>query len=178
MLEVICGPMFSGKSEELLRRAELAKIAGLDVMAYKPMTDTRSQTIKSRSGFEMPAYEVTNIMVGGTIPDAVVIIDEAQFFDSDMLLFVVPTLMSLNRNRVIISGLDMDFQGNPFGPMPQLLAMANKVTKLTAVCHACKSFDACYTQRIVNGLPTLSGEQILIGDNESYEARCFDCWNK
>lgn len=171
MLEVICGPMFSGKSEELLRRAELCKIAGLSVAAFKPITDTRTRTIKSRSGFELPAWEVEFIHLAH---DADVwIIDEAQFFHRSNVYYLKYVAM---HSRVIVSGLDLDFQRHPFGIMPDLLALAQKVTKLTAVCHRCKSFDACYTQRIVEGKPVDSGEQVLIGDTESYEARCIECW--
>ena len=173
-LEVIVGPMFSGKSEELIRRTRVAEIAGYNVEVFKPKLDTRSYSIiRSRSGFELEAKEVEEVPELEFKFGTVIAIDEAQFFD-DILVRTIRGYMPFC--RIIVSGLDLDFRRTSFGPMGDLLALADDVTKLNAVCHKCKSFNGRYTQRIVNGLPTYEGTTILVGDSETYEARCADCW--
>lgn len=172
-IEVICGSMFSGKTEELMRRLKRARIARLSVEIFSPKIDTRysenalvshnSNTIPS-----MPVSKASAILTPGSQVQ-VVGIDEAQFFD-DELPYICNTLAN-SGVRVIVAGLDMDFQGNPFGPMPALMAIAESVTKLHAVCVICGN-PALYSYRLVHG----SG-QILLGEKESYEPRCRICYS-
>lgn len=180
MLEVVCGPMFSGKSRELLHRADLARLAGLRYHILKPIIDTRSENeVVSRSGIRHEAINA-HYIIGSSpgIEGSLILVDEAQFFKKAALGDIKWLLHNSPDTRIIVFGLDMDFKREPFGYMGDYLAMANKITKLKAMCHTCKSFDACYTQRVVNGKPTAIGDQILIGDTESYEARCPKCWMK
>lgn len=173
-IEVICGSMFSGKTEELIRRLRRAQIARLDVEIFKPKTDTRyHQTeIVSHNQVAIPSTPVDNssaiLLLGSHVQ--VVGIDEAQFFD-DELPYVCNTLANKGI-RVIVAGLDMDFQGNPFGPMPALMAMAESVTKVHAVCVCCGN-PALYSYRLVP-----NDVKILLGELESYEPRCRNCFNK
>ncbi|MBB2147115.1 thymidine kinase [Pedobacter sp. LMG 31464] len=172
-IEVICGSMFSGKTEELIRRLKRAQIAKLNVEIFKPKTDTRydetavvSHDLNSIQS--TPVDSSSAILLLGTNTQ-VVGIDEAQFFDED--LPDVCNKLALKGIRVIIAGLDMDFLGKPFGPMPALLAIAEHVTKVNAVCMRCGS-PAVYSYRTV-----ANDAKILLGEKDSYEPRCRACYN-
>jgi thymidine kinase len=176
-LEVVCGPMFSGKSEEMIRRLRRAEIAGQRVVILKPALDDRydAADVVSHAGIRMRATPVAGVaeLAERARGFEVVGVDEVQFFDAE----VVGTLLRLADAgaRVIAAGLDQDFRRLPFGPMPELLARAEFVDKLQAVCHRCGG-PATTTQRLVDGRPApYSGETIVVGANEQYEARCRDC---
>ena len=176
-LEVICGPMFSGKSEEMIRRLRRAEIAGQRVVILKPHIDDRydATDIVSHAGARMRAVPITcaDDVLARAEGFEVVGIDEVQFFDRE----VVAAALALADGgaRVITAGLDQDFRRQPFGPMPELLAHAEFVDKLQAVCHRCGG-PATTTQRLVDGRPApYSGATIVVGANEQYEARCRDC---
>jgi thymidine kinase len=176
-LEVVCGPMFSGKSEEMIRRLRRAEIAAQRVIIFKPALDDRydAADVVSHAGIRMRAVPVAGVAdlearAGGF---EVVGVDEVQFFDPE----IVGALLRLADAgaRVVAAGLDQDFRRLPFGPMPQLLAHAEFVDKLQAVCHRCGG-GATTTQRLVDGRPApYSGATIVVGANEQYEARCRDC---
>jgi thymidine kinase len=174
-IEIICGSMFCGKTEELIRRVRRAMIAKQKVQVYKPEIDDRYsvQHVSSHSGQNIDALpisnvrEILNLTNGAT---TVVAIDEVQFFD-DAILNVVKTLADRGI-RVICAGLDLDFRGEPFGQMPQLLCLAEEVTKLHAICVICGE-EASRTQRLVNGMPARYDDPIImVGADEAYEARC------
>jgi thymidine kinase len=174
-VEVICGSMFSGKTEELIRRVRRAIIAKQKVQVFKPEVDTRysikSVTSHDGQGFEaIPIANARDIFTRLHAETTVVAIDEAQFFDS-AIEYVTESLA--NRGvRVIIAGLDMDFRGEPFGSMPALLSRADEVQKLHAICMVCGE-AASRTQRLVNGEPARYDDPIiLVGAEEAYEARC------
>jgi thymidine kinase len=174
-IEVVAGSMFSGKTEELIRRLRRATIARQKVQVFKPIIDNRYQVEKvtSHSGFDFSAVPITKIhdLLNLLESDTTVVgIDEAQFFD-DEIVSIVLTLA--NRGvRVIVAGLDTDFRGEPFGSMPVLMAIAEKVDKLQAICMTCGE-SACRTQRLVNGKPAHYDDPIIIvGASEMYEARC------
>jgi thymidine kinase len=179
-LEVIVGPMFCGKSEELIRRVKRAEIANLGVRIFYPQRDTRAPVSKifSRNGLAADASQVeraSQMLVQVDERTDVVAIDEAQLLE-DGLVDVVNRLVD-NGRRVIVAGLDLDFAGRPFGPMPALLSLADRVDKLTAVCMQCGSTFATRTQRLIDNRPAgKDSPLILIGDRECYEARCFDCY--
>ncbi|HLR24704.1 MAG TPA: thymidine kinase [Fodinibius sp.] len=171
-IEVVCGGMFSGKTEELIRRAKRAHIAGQKVVVAKPKLDNRynTQNIVSHDESALPGLVVDTadqiVLLTG---DAQVVgIDEAQFFDNQ-LVNVANTLAN-DGKRVIIAGLDMDFEGRPFEPMPQLLAIAEYVTKLHAVCSESGAM-AHYSQRIVE-----NEERVLVGETDAYEPRARHCF--
>jgi thymidine kinase len=176
-LEVICGPMFSGKSEEMIRRLRRAEIAGQRVVIFKPLIDDRydAADVVSHAGARMRAVPVSSVAeaverAGGF---DVVGIDEVQFFDPS----VVHCALGLAERgvRVVVAGLDQDFRRLPFGPMPELLSHAEFVDKLQAVCNRCGG-PATTTQRLVDGKPApYSGETVLVGAAEQYEARCRGC---
>ena len=171
-IEVICGSMFSGKTEELIRRLRRAQIARLTVEIFKPKTDTRYDETavvshNSTSIHSTPVDTSSAILLLGSDVQ-VVGIDEAQFFDDE--LPNVCTILANKGVRVIVAGLDMDFKGNPFGPMPKLMAIAESVTKVHAVCVRCGN-PALYSYRLVPGAGT-----ILLGEKESYEPRCRACF--
>ncbi|QXV67717.1 thymidine kinase [Mucilaginibacter sp. 21P] len=172
-IEVICGSMFSGKTEELIRRVKRARIAKVEVEIFSPAADIRydKQAVVSHNANSIPSKSVSKAADILQLADHVQLIgiDEAQFFD-DELPQVAQTLANKGV-RVIIAGLDMDFKGRPFGTMPQLMAMADAVTKLHAVCMKCGG-QAMYSYRLV---PNES--QILLGEKETYEARCRECYN-
>jgi thymidine kinase len=177
-LEVVCGPMFSGKSEELIRRVRRAEIAGLRSLIVKPAVDDRYDVghVVSHGGAKMRA--VTAATSADVAPLAAgyeaVGIDEAQFFD-DGIVGAVACLVDSGA-RVAVAGLAQDFRGLPFGAMPTLLALADHVDKLEAVCHRCGG-PATLTQRLVDGRPApFSGETVQIGARDSYEARCRACY--
>ncbi len=174
-VEVICGSMFCGKTEELIRRVRRAAIAKQEVQVFKPVIDDRYsvQHVSSHNGQNLKAYAIATAQ---DIPNylnpqtTVLAIDEAQFFDTT-LVDVVQQLAE-GGIRVIIAGLDMDFRAEPFGVMPQLMCMAEEVTKLHAICVICGE-EASRTQRLVNGQPARYDDPvILVGAEESYEARC------
>ena len=178
--EIITGPMSCGKTEELLRRIKRCIIAQKKVKVISPAVDTRAKGdyIESRNGLWLDAITVKNAkdILNHVAPDdEVVAIDEIQFFD-DEIVSVVRKLEE-NGKRVIASGLDLDFKGEPFGSMPELLCIADKVDKLTAVCMKCGSDRATRTQRLINGFPAdKSSPLIMIGGDETYEARCLKCY--
>lgn len=171
-IEVVCGSMFSGKTEELIRRLRRAEFAKQQVGIFKPATDNRyhASDVVSHDQRAIPSIPVQNS--AAILPLArelqVVGIDEAQFFDDGL-----PRVCGQLANsgvRVIIAGLDMDFQGRPFGPMPQLLAMAEYVTKVHAICLRCGEL-ANYSHRT-----TASDRLILLGETDSYEPLCRQCY--
>jgi thymidine kinase len=174
-LEVIVGSMFSGKSEELIRRAKRSVIARRHVQVFKPAVDDRFglEIVRSHDGGSFVAIPVrTSADLRSRIgPDtAVVAIDEVQFFD-DGIVDVCRQLVADGR-RVVCAGLDLDFRGEPFGPVPALLALAERVDKLQAICVRCGE-PGTRTQRIVDGVPADYDEPIIvIGAQEAYEARC------
>jgi thymidine kinase len=174
-IEVICGSMFSGKTEELIRRIRRAEIAQQAVQVFKHHIDDRyHQThVRSHSGLGLEAEPVgdsSEILVILKDETTVVAIDEGQFFDMG-IVEVVNTLASQGI-RVIISGLDMDFRGEPFGPMPLFMSQAEEVQKLHAICMVCGE-EASRTQRLVNGNPADYDDPIImVGASEAYEARC------
>jgi thymidine kinase len=177
-IEVICGSMFSGKSEELIRRVHRVQIAKKKVQVFKPTIDTRYsiQYIYSHNGTKIEAVNISNSkeLLEKTEPDTeVVAIDEAQFYDKGIVT-ICQKLADQGR-RVMVAGLDQDFRGEPFGPIPELLAVAEYIDKLQAICMICGS-PASRTQRLVNGKPAkYSDPIILIGAKETYEARCRKC---
>lgn len=170
--EMIVGCMRSGKSSELIRRIERARLAYLPTIIVRPATDTRSKPnqIESRNGLASRAIVVDSAKeILKYSSHAVVIgMDECQFFSEDVPEVVLALLRQ--KKKIIASGLDLDYRGKPFGPIPELLAIADRVDKLLAVCRKCGSDFACRTQRMVN-----SNEQILVGDAQ-YEARCLSCF--
>ena len=176
-LEVICGPMFSGKSEEMIRRLRRAEIAGQRVVIFKPRIDDRydASDVVSHAGIRMRGVPVAGVaeLVERARGFEVVGIDEIQFFEPE----VVSAALALADDglRVVAAGLDQDFRRQAFGVMPDLLAHAEFVDKLQAVCHRCGG-PATTTQRLVDGRPApYSGATIVVGANEQYEARCRDC---
>jgi thymidine kinase len=176
-LEVICGLMFSGKSEEMIRRLRRAEIAGQRVVIFKPRIDDRfdASDVVSHAGARMRAVSVSSVaeLVGRARGFEVIGVDEVQFLESAV---VRAALMLADRGaRVVVAGLDQDFRRQPFGPIPDLLAHADFVDKLQAVCHRCGG-PATTTQRLVDGQPApYSGETVVVGAAEQYEARCRDC---
>lgn len=174
-VEVICGSMFSGKSEELIRRVRRATYGHLSVRVFKPFIDTRykDEAVVSHNGSTTIARPINSSKeILHYIEDDVDLIgiDEAQFFD-DELIDVVDELATKGI-RVIVAGLDTDFRGEPFGPVPALMALSEAVTKLNAICPICGS-PASRTQRLINGKPASYDDPvILVGASESYEPRC------
>ncbi|MFA6262335.1 MAG: thymidine kinase [Bacteroidia bacterium] len=171
-IEVICGSMFSGKTEELIRRLKRARIAHLKVEIFKPGVDTRyhESEIVSHNATAIPSTPVEsslNILLMHKDAD-VIGIDEAQFFD-DEIVYVCETLASKGI-RVVVAGLDMDYLGKPFGPMPKLMAVAEYVTKVNAVCMVCGDL-ATHTFR-----KTKNDALVMLGEHDDYEARCRTCF--
>lgn len=180
-LEIICGPMFSGKSEELMRRLRRAAIAKQKVVTFKPSLDNRYavEYVVSHNGTKHKAQPLENSASMREFVQetnaSVIGIDEAQFFAPDIVA-IICELVNSNK-KVIVAGLDLDFRGVPFGVMPLLMAIADNVTKLRAICTEC-GFDAHYTQRLVNGNPARFDDPIiLIGAQEAYQARCRSCFS-
>ena len=177
-LEVIVGGMFSGKSEELIRRMKRALIARRAVQVFKPVIDDRYgiEVVRSHDGDSFDARPVRSSgeLLAAVRPETTVVgIDEVQFFDPG-IVNVCRGLVAGGR-RVICAGLDLDFRGEPFGPVPALLALAEKVEKLEAICVKCGE-PATRTQRIVNGIPADHDDPVIvIGAQEAYEARCRAC---
>ncbi|MEZ4920901.1 MAG: thymidine kinase [Saprospiraceae bacterium] len=173
-IEVICGCMFSGKTEELIRRLKRARIAELKVEVFKPKIDTRygEKAIVSHdtsSELAVPVDSSQRILKLVSDQTRVVGIDEAQFFDSG--LTEVCQQLALRGMRVIVAGLDMDFQGVPFGCMPHLLASAEYITKVHAICVHCGNL-ATHSYRLAQG-----DEVVLLGEKEQYEPRCRSCYH-
>jgi thymidine kinase len=170
-IEVITGCMFSGKTEELIRRLRRAKIAKQKVVIFKPIIDTRfsNNSIVSHSEQSLPSVLIKDVKeILNLVEDAQVVgIDEAQFFSSDTIS-VCNTLADEGK-RVIVAGLDMDYRGVPFEPMPQLLSVAEYITKSLAICVECGN-PADRTQR-----KTTSSERVIVGAADLYEARCRKC---
>ncbi|MDR0659968.1 MAG: thymidine kinase [Prevotellaceae bacterium] len=172
-IEIIVGSMFSGKTEELIRRLKRAKIANLQIEIFKPQVDTRYEedSVVSHDANSIRSTPVSSsgnilLLVAGV---DVVGIDEAQFFD--MGLVDVCNQLANNGVRVIIAGLDMDYSGKPFGPIPSLMATAEYVTKVHAICQRCGSL-AHHSHRL-----SASEKLVLIGEKDSYEALCRHCYN-
>jgi thymidine kinase len=172
-IEVICGSMFSGKSEELIRRLRRAQIARQRVQIFKPKLDNRfsedhivsHSDMKIKSQLVLQAREILDLL---DVRTQVIGIDEGQFFDMD-LVYVCNKLADTGK-RVIIAGLDQDFRGKPFDPMPQLLAIAEYITKTLAICVRCGA-PANRTQRLVE-----NPDRLLVGATDAYEARCRLCF--
>ena len=178
MLEVITGPMYSGKSEELSRRLRRAEIARLKVVAFKPSVDDRwpGDVIKTHSGHEIPCLVCANSvdLFAAAVEYDVIGVDEVQFYD-DAVYSLLRSLASMDKT-VIVAGLDMTYRAEPFGMVPYLMAVAEKVDKLTAICHVCGS-EATRTQRLIDGSPApFSGPTVLVGASEAYQARCSRCF--
>lgn len=177
-IEVICGGMFSGKSEELIRRIRRAKIARLQVQAFKPAIDDRyhAQAIASHSGLvadARPVHNASEILTHVTPETDVVAIDEIQFFEPEVV--EICQQLADQGKRVICAGLDQDFRGQAFGPTPLLLAVAEYITKLQAICVKCGG-PASRTQRLINGRPAFVDDPVIqVGASEQYEARCRHC---
>jgi thymidine kinase len=171
-IEVICGGMFSGKTEELIRRARRAQIAGQEIVIIKPAIDDRycSDEITSHDKNALKSIMVETadqvVLVSGN--EEVICIDEAQFFDNRLI--EVANALANDGKRVIIAGLDMDFEGRPFEPIPQLLAVAEYITKLHAIC-AGSGRMANYSQRVVE-----NKERVFVGEREAYEPRARHCF--
>ena len=177
-IELVCGSMFSGKTEELIRRIRRAIIAKQKVQVFKPAIDKRFhvQQVTSHNGIGVDAYPVASSAEIHQHLDpqtTVVAIDEVQFFD-DGIIEICETLADRGV-RVICAGLDMDFRGEPFGPMPWIMARAEDVLKLHAICVICGD-EASRTQRLIDGHPAAYNDPIvLVGASEVYEARCREC---
>lgn len=173
-IEVICGSMFSGKTEELIRRIRRARIARQKVEIFKPAIDVRYSSLDVVSHDEntirsTPVENSSNILLLATDVD-VVGIDEAQFFDKHLVEVVAQ--LANQGIRVIVAGLDMDFRGNPFGPIPGLMAVADYVTKVHAVCVRCGEI-AQFSHRL-----TEKEQVVLLGEKDIYEPLCRRCYNK
>ncbi len=172
-IEVVCGCMFSGKTEELIRRLRRAQIANQKVEIFKPKIDTRYDDTEvvshnANSIHSTPVSDPQEIL--DLCRDCNVVgIDEAQFFDKSIV--DVCQELALNGIRVIVAGLDMDFQGKPFGPMPDILAVAEYLTKVHAICQHCGNL-ATHSYRL-----TTEGDQVLLGEKDSYEPRCRKCYS-
>lgn len=168
-IEVVCGPMFSGKTEELIRRVKRAQIAKQRVQIFKPAIDIRydkedvvshsSQTIKAE-----PVENSVDILIRLKDSTRVVAIDEVQFFDENIITVV--TKLAARGYRVICAGLDLDYRAQPFGPMPTLLALADEVMKIHSICTVCGA-PATRSQRL-----NANKDRVLLGETDAYEARC------
>ena len=180
IFELITGPMGCGKTEELLRRIRRSVIARRNIKVFSPVIDTRANGdyIESRNGLWADAIKVEHsiqILQHVKPEDEVIAIDELQFFDSNIVR-VITTLMNEGK-KVIGTGLELDFKCEPFGHMPELMCIATKVDKLHAVCMKCGCEHATRTQRLIDGQPAdKSSPLIMIGGDETYEARCIKCY--
>ena len=177
-IEIICGSMFSGKTEELIRRLRRAVIARQEVQAFKPIIDQRyhAEKVTSHNGLNFeaqPVAQARDILIALNPATTVVAIDEVQFFDDGVI--EVCELLAHEGKRIICAGLDTDFRGIPFGPIPALMARAEEVSKLHAICVICGE-EASRTQRLIEGQPAAFDDPIvLVGAAEVYEARCRQC---
>ena len=170
-IEVICGSMFSGKTEELIRRLKRVKIANLKAEIFKPAIDVRYDEVKivshdTNSIHSTPVQNANSILLMAKDVD-VVGIDEAQFFDEEIA--IVCEQLALRGVRVIVAGLDMDYMGKPFGQMPNLLAVADYITKLHAICVKCGNIANISYRK------TADAGQVLLGEKDIYEPRCRQC---
>ena len=178
-ITVICGSMFAGKSEELIRRARRALYAKKRVQVFKPQIDKRYDEVMvvTHMGVKHEAVPVASVndLAKKLLPATqVILIEEAQFFDRSLVDLSVE--LADKGKEVVLAGLDQDFRRKPFGPMPELLAIADEVVKLRAICMKCGS-PASHTYRVINGKPAHKDDPIiLIGATESYEARCRACF--
>ena len=174
-IEVICGSMFSGKTEELIRRLVRATIAKQKVQVFKPAIDIRYavEKVTSHTGSDfdaIPVEKAIEIREKLEADTTVVGLDEAQFFDPEVVQ--VAQELASKGVRVLVAGLDMSFKGEPFGPMPVLMSLAEDVSKLHAICMVCGD-EASRTQRLVNGQPArYDNPVVIVGASEMYEARC------
>ncbi len=181
-IRVICGPMYAGKSDELIRRLARAQYAKVPYLTFKPSTDSRTvDEVSSRnSTLKIPAITINQsleildyIQQTDPIPK-IIAIDEAQFFDNHLI--DVASFLAKNGFELIIAGLDKDFKGEPFRVVADLCALADEVTKLSSICTKCGK-EAVYSQRLINNKPAhYDSPIVLIGDKESYTARCRDCF--
>ena len=177
-IEVICGPMFAGKTEELIRRVTRMEYAHKSFLVFKPLIDNRysQDEVVSHSKYKKKAInikEAKEILPYVTDDIQAVVVDEVQFFDESMI--DVLSYLAGKGLRVICAGLDLDFKAKPFGIIPSLLAIAEDVTKLTAICMCCGE-EATRTQRIIDGHEAYDDDPVvLVGAKESYEARCRRC---
>jgi thymidine kinase len=175
LVEVITGSMFSGKTDEMIRRLRRARIARQKIQVFKPTIDTRfnDKKVTSHAGSEFDATPVSSAtdILERTDPDTTVVaIDEAQFFE--MKIVEVVHELAERGVRVVVGGLDTDFRGEPFGPMPTLMAQAERVDKVHAICMVCGD-DASRTQRLIDGKPAKYDDPVVVvGASELYEARC------
>lgn len=168
-IEVVCGPMFSGKTEELIRRVKRAQIAKQRVQIFKPAIDTRYDETKvvshsSQSIVSEPVERSADILINLKDTTRIVAIDEIQFFDEDIVKIVKK--LADRGYRVICAGLDLDYRGVPFGPMPMLLALADNVQKIQAICTVCGA-PATRSQRLSD-----CNDTVLLGETDAYDARC------
>jgi thymidine kinase len=172
-IEVVTGCMFSGKTEELIKRLRRAQYARQPVVVFKPRIDDRysEDSVGSHSGQRMRSFQIDHSsQIPALVGDAVVVgIDEAQFFDAGLV--DVCEQLAFGGKRVVVAGLDMDYRGVPFEPLPHLMAVAEYVTKNLAICVVCGN-PADRSQRLVN-----RGSRVLVGETEAYEARCRLHWN-
>ncbi len=171
-IEVICGPMFSGKTEELLRRLRRAKIAQIKMVIFKPAIDTRysEYRIVSHDTNYFPSLSINESkdIIKNSQEASLIALDEAQFFDEG-IIEVLETL-AIQGKRIIVAGLDMDYKGLPFGPMPKIMAIAEYVTKLNAICVKCGGLGThSYRLSDRSGL-------VLLGEKDHYEPRCRKCF--
>lgn len=173
-VEVICGSMFSGKTEELIRRLRRAEFANQELLLFKPKIDRRysEESVVSHNGISFEAIQIDSSkeILDHWKKERIVAIDEAQFFDMDVVNVV--NQLASKGVRVVCAGLDMDFQGNPFGPIPNLLASAEYVTKVHAICMSCGNL-AQFSHR-----KSKEKEQVLVGAVDEYEPLCRSCYNK
>lgn len=177
-VELICGSMFSGKTEELIRRIRRAVIAKQKIQVFKPVIDVRyhREKVMSHNGADFdarPVHTTQQLLDELDSDTTVVAIDEVQFFAPEVVQLCEE--LADGGRRVICAGLDTDFRGVPFGPMPELMARAEHVDKLHAICVVCGE-DASRTQRLINGVPAAFDDPIvMVGAHENYEARCRQC---
>jgi thymidine kinase len=175
LVEVICGSMFSGKTDELIRRLVRATIAKQKVQVFKPAIDVRYavEKVTSHAGADygaIPIEKAAEIRTKLESDTTVVGIDEAQFMDAEVV--TIASELADKGIRVLVAGLDQDFRGEPFGPMPALMSLAERVDKIHAICMVCGD-EASRTQRLVNGKPARYDDPVVIvGASEMYEARC------
>ncbi|MCK5536864.1 MAG: thymidine kinase [Bacteroidales bacterium] len=171
-IEVVCGSMFSGKTEELIRRLKRAKIAKQKVAIFKPTIDDRYSKgdVVSHDSNSIESYPVANAfeILEKATDEVIVGVDEAQFFGEDLV--EVCNILANKGKRVVVAGLDMDFRGNPFGPIPLLMATAEYVTKVHAICIRCGNL-AHHSHRTIK-----SKELVVLGETDSYEPLCRDCF--
>jgi len=173
-IEVICGSMFSGKTEELIRRLKRAKFARKKIEVFKPKIDNRydkNEVVShDKNSFSSTCINSISELTKNQLKSDVIAIDEAQFFDDELV--TISRDLANQGKRVIIAGLDMDYEGNPFGPMPKIMAIAEQVTKVHAVCIECGSLASFSSRK------STEESLILVGEKEAYKPLCRTCFNK